>query len=172
MDIREKIIEALSGAFTVDYVRLDDDDGITGFVVSPRFQGMSTLDRQLLIEDALRKTTTRLTPQEVRQVLMIAGLTPAEYDTVGARITVHNVNELAGGAVEVLLYGAPSDAEYVRGALKHQKGIKTTEPKRVPGAVGTLMSFQARGSATTPLTKARAIRILKNDQYIQVMPNA
>ncbi len=133
---------------------------------------MSTLDRQVLIDDALRKTKARLTPKELRQILMIAGLTPAEYDTVGARITVHNVKELAGGAVELLLHGAPSDAEYVRGALKHQKGIQTTEPRQVRGAVGALMSFRAKGSATAPLTKARAICILKNDQYIQVMPNA
>jgi hypothetical protein len=103
---------------------------------------------------------------------MIAGLTPAEYDTVGARIRVHKIKELARGAVEVLLNGGSSDAEYVRGTLKSQKGIHTTEPKQVPGAVGILMSFRVKGTESTPLTKAKVIRILNSDQYIRVMPDA
>jgi hypothetical protein len=103
---------------------------------------------------------------------MIAGLTPAEYDTVGARIRVDEVKELAGGAVEVLLHGGPSDAEYVRGTLNNRRGVHTTEPTQVPGAVGVLMSFRAKGTAATPLTKAKAIRILNSDQYIRVMPDA
>ena len=171
MDIRNKIIKALTESFPVDYARLEDDDGITGFVVSPQFQGMSALDRQGLIEEALRRTSTRITPEEQRRVLMIAGLTPAEYDTVGARIRVHQVKELAGGAIKVLLHGGYSDAEYVRGVLKNQKGVTTTEPKQVPGAVGILMSFQAKGPVTSPLTKASVIRTLSSDHYIQVMPN-
>jgi hypothetical protein len=172
MDIRKKVIKALTGSFPVDYARLEDDDGITGFVVSPHFQGVSALDRQGLIDDALRKSSARMTPEEQRRVVMIAGLTPAEYNAVGARIRVHQVKELTGGSIKVLLHGGQSDAEYVRRVLKEQEGVTTTEPRQVPGAVGDLMSFRAKGSATTPLTKASAVRMLQSDQYIQVMPNA
>jgi len=172
MDIREKIIKALSEALPIEYVRLEEDDGITGFVVSRQFQGMSALARQDVIEAALKSTSARLSPGERRQVLMIAGLSPVEYDSVGARIRIHKVNALAGGAVEVLLHGGSSDAEYVRGTFKSQKGIQTTEPKQVPGAFGILMSFQAKGAATTPLTKARALGILAKDEYIQVLQDA
>ena len=34
----------------------EDDDGISGFIVSRRFEGMPTLDRQETIEDALGKS--------------------------------------------------------------------------------------------------------------------
>src|SRR5215469_6939663 len=82
------------------------------------------------------------------------------------------LREMAGGTVEVLLHGGLSDAEYVRGALNNQKGVRTSEPKQVPGAVGILMSFRAKGTETTPLTKAKTIRVLKNDPYIEVMANS
>jgi hypothetical protein len=172
VDIKAKILRALTSSFPVDYARLDDEDGISGFVVSSRFQDMSALDRQGLIDEALRSTSARISPEEQRQVLMIAALTPAEYDTAGARIRVDKIKELAGGAIKVVLHGGYSDAEYVRGVLKNQQGVKTTEPKQVPGAIGDLMSFQAKAPVTSPLTKASAIRILSGDQYIQVMPNA
>ena len=172
MDVRDKVINALTNSLEVHYIRLEDDDGITGFVVSPQFRDMSTLDRQGLIENALSRSPKPLTAQEQRQVLMIAGLTPEEYESVGARIRVHEVKEMAGGAVEILLHGGLSDAEYVRGALNNQKGVQTTEPRQVPGAVGILMSFRAKGSGANPLTKARAIQILKRDRYIEVMANA
>ena len=172
MDVTDKIVTALSDSMDVDYIRLEEDDGITGFVVSPRFQGMSSLDRQVLIEDALKKSPNSLTSQEQRQVLMIAGMTPEEYETVGARIRVHTVREQPKGTFEIVLRGGPSDAEYVRGALNHEKGVKTTEPKQVPGAVGVLMSFRASASVGTPLTKAKAIKILERDRYIEVMAKA
>ena len=172
MDIKEKIIAALSEAFSIDYVRLEDDDGISGFVVSDRFQGMPSLDRQGLIEAALRKKSGQLTPKDRRDILMIAGLTPAEYQTVGAQIRVHKIRELPGGAVEIRLHGGAADAEYVRGALKNQEGVTTTKPKQVSGFEGILMSFRAKGTASNPLTKADALRILDGDKYIQVMPDA
>jgi hypothetical protein len=172
MDVRDKIIAALMDKMDVHYVRLEDDDGITGYVVSPQFRDMSTLDRQGLIENALSSSRKALTPQEQRQVLMIAGLTPEEYESVGTRIRVHKVKEMAGGTLEILLHGGRADAEYVRGALNNHKGIQTTEPKQVPGAVGILMSFRAKGNGANPLTKAKAIRILKHDRYIEVMANA
>jgi acid stress-induced BolA-like protein IbaG/YrbA len=172
MDIHEKIVKALSESLEIEYIRLEDDDGVSGFVVSPRFKGLSSVDRQALIEDALSKTPTALTPDERRRVLMIAGLTPVEYDAVGARIRVHKVKEMAGGAVEVLVHGGLSDAEYVRGALNNQKGIQTSEPKQVPGAPGVLMSVRAKGTAAAPLTRDKTLKLLRKDRYVEVMPNA
>ena len=50
MDIRKKIVKALHEPLQAEFIKLDDDDGISGFVVSPRFKGMPTLDRQELID--------------------------------------------------------------------------------------------------------------------------
>ncbi len=86
MDLKDKILEALSRALKPEYSRLDDDDGISGIVVSRAFEGMSTLDRQ--------------------------------------------------------------------------------------GRIGVFMSFRAKGSKQNPLTKEKALQILKKDQYIQVMADA
>jgi len=166
---QEVIVDALQAGLDADYVRLDDDDGISGFVVSRRFQNMSTLDRQKLIDDALQ--IAHLTEEERRSILMIAGITPQEYESVGARIRVHRIKNLGDGSLEVLLRGGYSDAAYVRGALNNQKGVNTTEPQQSPGATGILMTFQARGTAANPLTKERAIKVLSEDQYIEVMQN-
>jgi Trp operon repressor len=167
MDIKDRIISALFEELQPEYVRLEDDDGISGFVVSRRFENMSTLDRQGRIEEVLNKAS--LAQEERRQVLMIAGLTPQEYEAVGARIRIHRIKELAGHVVEILLHGGVSDAEYVRGTLNNQKGVQTTEPKPVTGALGVLMSFQAKGRPANPLTKEKVVRVLKQDPYVQVM---
>ena len=172
MEVKDKIINALRKPLNAAYIRLEDDDGISGFVVSTRFDGMSTLDRQGLIEDTLSKASASLSPEEKRRVLMIAGLTPVEYDAVGANITVPKVKELSGGAIEVLVQGNWSDAEYVRGSLNNLKGVQTAEPKQVTGAAGVLMSFRAKGSAAAPLTKETVIRVLNKQPYVTVMPGA
>ena len=170
MDIKDKVLKALSEALRPEYMRLEEEDGISGFVVSRQFEGMSVLDRQGKIHEALRAAA--LSREERREVLMIAGITPIEYDSVGARIRVHGVKEKAKGAIDILLHGGRSDAEYVRGALGNQKGVRTTEPKPVSGAVGVLMSFRATGTAKDPLTKEKTIQVLKQDRYIEVMTNA
>lgn len=172
MEICDKLLSALSRAMPVEYARLDDDDGVSGFVVSPAFDGLSTWDRQKLIEEALAKANPPLARAEQRHVLIIAGLTPAEYDEVGARIMVRKIRELAAGTVEVQVQGGPSDAEYVRGALTNEKGVKADEPKQLRGAAGMLMCFRARGTDTAPLTKAKALRLLKRDRYVAIMPGA
>ena len=38
--------------------------------------------------------------EERRRILMIAGLTPEEYEAVGARIRIHKVRELSGGGLK------------------------------------------------------------------------
>jgi hypothetical protein len=170
MDLKQKLINALRESLNVEYALLEDDDGISGFVVARTFNGLSGLDRQGKIEESLENAS--LTPDERRRVLMIAGLTPEEYDAVGVRIRVKSVTERAKGELEIVLRGGGSDAEYVRGALNNQKGVRTTEPKPVSGAIGELMSFRARGTDANPLTKEKAIRVLKKDQYIEVLSDA
>jgi hypothetical protein len=172
MDLKDKVKKALVHSLPVEYVRLEDDDGISGFVVSPRFEGMSGMDRQALIEGALGESPDPLTPEEKRRVLMIGAVTPLEYQSVGPRIRIHKVSEMPGGTVRIVLHGGLSDAEYVRGALDNQKGVQTTKPKQVAGAVGVLTSFLSKGPKADPLTKEKALRVLKKDRSIEVMANA
>jgi hypothetical protein len=163
MDVKEKIIDAFLKHLNAEYIRLEDEDGISGFVVSSRFKGLSSLDRQTLIDKLLKEL--RLSPKEHRQVLMIAALTPAEYETVGARIPVHRIRQNGHEKTEVLLQGGQSDADFVRETLA-RKEIATTKPRRVADERGTLMSFHAVA------TKKRILGILKANAYITVMPNA
>ncbi len=141
MEILDKLIKALRTSLNAEYINIDDDDGVSGYVVSRQFEEMSTLDRQKLIDDILRNAPDPLTNEEQRQILMIAGLTPNEYESVGARIRVHRIRELGDGSLEVLVRGSYSDAMFVRAALKNLKGVQASEPKHSPGAEGILMTF-------------------------------
>lgn len=85
MDLKTKVTEALRGALNVDQIRLEDNDGIFGFVVSSQFARMTALDRQTLIQKALNHSPVKLTKAEKRQILAIAGLTPVEYKGLGLR---------------------------------------------------------------------------------------
>lgn len=172
MDVKDKIISALRKHLQAAYLRLEDDDGITGFVVSDQFVGMSTLDRQQQIDEALSKASPALTLEEKRRVLMIAGLTQAEYDAVGANIMVFKIQERSGGVIEVLVNGGRSDAEYVRGAFKQLKGVRTTDPKPIASQGGTVMSFRVKGSAVSPLSKDKVLRLLRRQTYVTVTPGA
>jgi hypothetical protein len=168
MDLKEKIIKALR-SLRPEFALLDDDDGISGFVVSRVFEGMPGLERQEAIGEALEHAS--LTPEEQRCILMVAGLTPEEYEEVGARIRVYGVKELARGDIEVRLHGGLSDANYVRTVLG-EAGAQTTAPKPVKEAAGILMSFRAKRSGANPLTKEKAIRALSGDKQIMVMAQA
>lgn len=171
MELTDRIINALHGALHVEYYRLDDEDGVSGFVVSPRFENVSSQDRQRLIDKAIQDAADPFSDEEQRQIIMIAGITPLEYDSVGARIRVHGIKELANGSIEVTLHGMDSDATYVRGTLDKQGGVTTTDPQHSEGAE-FLMTFQAKGTGENPLTKEKAISVLAADQYIEVMQNA
>jgi hypothetical protein len=83
VDLKEKMTEALRRALSPVHVRLVDDGGISGFVVSAQFQRMPSLERQIVIDKALREPSAKLTKAELRQVLAIAGLTPVEYEALG-----------------------------------------------------------------------------------------
>ena len=80
MGLTDKIADALHKSLRAEYLRLDNDDGISGFVVSPQFENISAIDRQRLIDEALPNAPDPLSAEEQRQVLMIAGLTPLEYE--------------------------------------------------------------------------------------------
>jgi stress-induced morphogen len=83
MELKEKVEKALRSRFQVERLKLEDDDGISGFVVSPDFKGISRLDRHNRIARALRDPSAKLTRREQRRVLIIAPLTPAEFVLFG-----------------------------------------------------------------------------------------
>ncbi len=83
MDLKEKVETALRRHFESDHIELVEDDGVYGFVVSPRFQSLSAIDRQILIDRALRDPSSKLSKRESRQILVIAALTPVEYEVRG-----------------------------------------------------------------------------------------
>lgn len=78
MDLLEKVKAALEQYFQPDLLKLEDDDGISGYVVAQQFRGMSSLDRQTLIDQALRRSKEPLSREENRRVIAIAGLSPEE----------------------------------------------------------------------------------------------
>jgi stress-induced morphogen len=82
MDLKEKVTEALARHLHPERIQLEDDDGISGFVVSTQFRGMSSFDRQTLIHHLLRDTAPKLSKAELRQILAIAALTPVEFELI------------------------------------------------------------------------------------------
>ncbi len=83
MDLRAKVEKTLKQAFPVENILLDDDQGISGIVVSKQFRGISALDRQKTIHHALRDSPLKFTKAEKRRILAIAALTPAEFAALG-----------------------------------------------------------------------------------------
>lgn len=169
MDLEGRIEEALIAKLDCEYVQLQDEEGITGVAVSTRFEGVPAIERQRMIDEALGHGA--FSREEARRVLMIAAMTPTEYHAVGPKIRIHRVREIPNG-IEVLLQGRLADAGYVRETLSHAKGIKTTEPKQNEAAAGLLLSFSAVGTKEVPLTRDKAMRMLKRDRYIEVLPTA
>ena len=82
MDLQKKVERLLQAAFDPEEIRLEEDDGISGYVISRRFRGMESFDRQGMIYDALHDPSVDLQPSEIRQILAIAALTPEEFALV------------------------------------------------------------------------------------------
>lgn len=99
-------------------------------------------------------------------------MTPIEYDSIGVDVRISRVKEIGEGVLEILLHGGFSDVEYVQEMLRKHKGVETTEPKQIVGASDVLTTFEAKGAKTNPLTKEKALRILKKEPYIEVAANA
>ena len=79
MDLQKKVKTALTRYFKPIFVDVTDDDGVIGVVVSDRFRAVESIDRQTLIQDALNKSVTPFSPEELRRVLAITPMTPEEY---------------------------------------------------------------------------------------------
>jgi acid stress-induced BolA-like protein IbaG/YrbA len=169
--IQDKVTGALRKALLAPYVHLDTDDGVSGFVVSPSFRGMSALDRQGMIEAALTGSDEAITPEELRHVLVVAALTPEEFNSVGAPIRVHKIKKMTRGGVEITLRGNFDDANYVRNVFA-ARGIQASPPTDKPGTRGILVSFKAIGPRGDPLTERKAVEILNSTPYVEVVSNA
>lgn len=83
MTLKEKVEAALTASLNPEFMDLDDDDGIFGYVVAAKFQRMTALNRQKLIHQALRAAPHQLLLKELRQVVFISTLTPAEAAAKG-----------------------------------------------------------------------------------------
>ena len=78
MDLKEKVASLLRAAFDPEELALDDSDGLGGFVVSSRFRGLDSLERQKMINKIVRARDSGLSKEELREILVIAALTPEE----------------------------------------------------------------------------------------------
>ena len=78
MDLKEKVAQALKDAFEPEQLVLDDSDGLSGYIISPKFRGLDSLDRQMMIDKVLRSPNSGLSKAERREILVIAALTPEE----------------------------------------------------------------------------------------------
>jgi stress-induced morphogen len=78
VDVKEKIAVVLQAAFEPEELVLDDSDGLGGYVISAKFRGFDSLQRQKMINKALRAPSSGLTKAELREILVIAALTPEE----------------------------------------------------------------------------------------------
>ena len=63
MELTERIEDALRKSLGAEYVRLENDDGISGFVVSRHFENLSALERQEQIDNALREAAQPLSAE-------------------------------------------------------------------------------------------------------------
>lgn len=79
-DLIPKVEQLLRSRFRVDHLRLGDEGGIYGSVVSPDFEGLSSLDRETLINRILRDPSSNLTDCERDRIRFIWMYTPAEYE--------------------------------------------------------------------------------------------
>jgi acid stress-induced BolA-like protein IbaG/YrbA len=98
VDLKEKVERALEGYLHPDLIQLEDDDGISGFVVSEEFRGVSAFDRQTVIYKALRAPSAKISRTELRRVLGIAALTSVEYEAVCQKVSPPEGGSRDGGS--------------------------------------------------------------------------
>ena len=76
-NLREKVISLLTDAFPPPAtVELQEGEEIIGVLVSERFDGLDSMQRQDMVWDILDKA---LEPEEKRQILTVVAVTPVEY---------------------------------------------------------------------------------------------
>jgi len=78
VDLKEKVTAILREAFAPQEIVLDDGDGLSGYLISERFRGFDSLDRQIMIDRTLRAKAAGLSKADLREILVIAALTPEE----------------------------------------------------------------------------------------------
>ncbi len=78
MELKEKVTAILQQAFAPQELVLETDDGLSGYVISEKFRGLDSLDRQKMLDRALRAPPNGLSKSELREILVIAALTPEE----------------------------------------------------------------------------------------------
>ncbi len=71
--VLEKLFEAKY--ISAEYTNSTEEDGIYGWIVSKKFEGMSALERRMQIETALKNS---LTKEEQDQIRIIIAITPDE----------------------------------------------------------------------------------------------
>jgi acid stress-induced BolA-like protein IbaG/YrbA len=168
VDLVTKIASILKPALALERIYLDvEDDAITGYVVSKRFQGMSSLDRQKLLVKELKSAPAPLTPEELRQILMIAALTPIEFDSVGAKIKIQRITESDDGDLVIVLKGNHQDGEFIQELLEKDANLVSAEIQDVPDAP-FLTKVVAHGTKDAPLTQKRAVALLASD-FVSLM---
>src|SRR5262245_22230410 len=94
--LAEKVRSLLQHSFPPpDEVRVRANDGIIGFVISPRFKGLDDIDRQGLVWNALNRD---LDAAERREVAIIVALTPKEEAAYSATEIDRRVGSSADGS--------------------------------------------------------------------------
>jgi stress-induced morphogen len=79
VDVKEKVTAILQAEFAPEQLVLDDSDGLSGYMISTRFRGLESLDRQRMIDKVLRSKDANLSKAELREILVISALTPEEH---------------------------------------------------------------------------------------------
>lgn len=171
MDTKEKVVVALKRRFNPAFIHVDDVDGITGLIVSDAFDGRSSMDRQQEIRETLEDSRSNLSQAELRQVLVIAGLTVPEYDLGRSTVRVHQVRR-RGHVVEVVLHGGLDDARYVRDVLDQIPGVVTSEPFEQPGDTGVFYSLKASRPQGDSLDEDEVRDALTNDGAVEFVPTS
>ncbi len=87
MDLREKVVDVLQRELLAEQVDLRDEGGVYGVVVSTQFAGLSSLDRQRVIDKILRGPSAKLTAPQHRRILIIVGLKPVKYEHADLYVT-------------------------------------------------------------------------------------
>lgn len=170
MGIAKKISAKIRAELQAEHVRLDEEGGeITGFVVSDCFLGKTSPERQRMISSALQKPDSELTPEEIQQVVLIVGVTPAEYDSVGAPIQVHIEDGPAPASFQLLIRGTISDARYIRDALLENDTLIVDEPYQDPGLAGILISLNVRGKTTEGLSRNELQHIMADVSDVSIL---
>jgi hypothetical protein len=86
VDLQAKVKQALRAAIVLEKAVLVDDDGLIGYLVSPDFRGQDSLSRQTIVFDALRASSSPLSPTEVSQVVAVVAFTPEEFEVLGPEL--------------------------------------------------------------------------------------